>query len=111
MQEVGRLHRVLELALDGQIRLGDEGFQRADVRAVAREEGFVGEQEHGVAQMGVEVADEVLGIGNREAVVPGDVHERLGERALAGALAALHHDGDLALLGRVLDHAGHPARK
>ena len=52
---------------------------------VAGVEGFVGEQENAVAQMGVEVAGQVLGVGDGEAVLAKQIFQGACQDAFAGA--------------------------
>ena len=83
-------------------------LQDADMGLVAGVERLVGEQEHAVAQMGVEVAGQVLGVADGEAVLAEQILHGARQDAFAGAFDAAQHDGDFALLFRVLHDVGHP---
>src|ERR1035437_7745080 len=61
--------------------------------------------------MTVEIADQVFRVADRETVMADDVQQGIGQGALAGALAALEHNRDLALLGGELQHASHPTHE
>ena len=64
VQEIRNLNGVDALRFDGEVWLCDQRLEGADMLAIASEERLVSEQEHAVAEVGVEVAGEVLAIGN-----------------------------------------------
>ena len=58
---------------DGEVGLCDDALQHADMRSVAGDEAFVGEEEDAVPQVRVEVACEVLRVRDRQPVLTNDV--------------------------------------
>ena len=55
---------------------------------IARVEGFIAEQQHTVAQMRIEIADDMAGVRNVQVVLTEKVAERLCEETLTDALPA-----------------------
>jgi hypothetical protein len=68
--KVWRLNGVGVFGFDGEGWLGYERLEGRNMRLVACVEGFIGEQEHAVAKMGVEITGQVLGVVDGEAMLP-----------------------------------------
>jgi hypothetical protein len=105
VEHVGDEDHVAAFLLDGQRRLGDHPLEVSLGSFVAGPIGFIGEQIAGVAQVGVEVAGEVVGVAEMDAVVAEDADHGVAERTLAGAALASEHHGDLGALVGLLHHA------
>ena len=75
---------------------------------VASKERLITEQQHGVAEVGVEGAHEVLGVGHLQEVTPEETPEDLGELRLARASLTSEDHGHLARAVGLLDRSGHP---
>ena len=73
MDEVRRLHGVGVFGFDREGRFGDQCLQDADMGPIAGIECLVGEQEHAIAQMGVEISGQVFRVGDDEGVLAEDV--------------------------------------
>ena len=94
---------------DKQRAFGDDAFEDAFVLLVAGIEGFVGEHEDHIAKVSGEVAGQVLGVDDMQAVLAAEPQEPFAEHAFADAFVAAHDDGDFGGLVRVLDHVREPA--
>ena len=103
------LERIDALFLDNEGRLGDEGLQHLLVAAVARKEGFVGEQETAVQQVLIELADQVLGLGDEHAMDAEQAAHEMAEPDLADALFAAHDEGGFGRATGPLHLGGEPA--
>ena len=90
-------------------RFGDQRLQHAFVLLVAGEERLVSEHEHGIAQVGIEAADQVLGVRDVHAMLTKQPDQPVAQRALARALLAAEHQGHFArLAGCWTMRASHP---
>src|SRR3954469_8645905 len=104
MKKVRHNDDVLTLAFNLQRVVGDDLLQYPVMCAITGEEGLVSEQQHTVAQVRVEVSDEVTGLGHRHGVLAEDALERFNKDPFAGAFTALQDDCDLSLFARELNH-------
>lgn len=108
MEPICDQDEVLAFGLDRQHWIGDQSFEDALMLAVTGEERLVGEQEDAVAQVGIEVAGEVFGVADIDAVLSPGFSEALKEYSFAAAFCSADYDGDFALAARLLEHEGGP---
>jgi TolB-like protein len=106
---VADLNDVGTLALDHDRGFGDERLERSLVLFVASKERLVSKDDDGVAEVQVEISDEVLRRAHMNEMLPPELPEQAGEDAFADPLAATHDNGDMAGLAGVLHAIGHPA--
>ncbi len=91
--------------------LGDQPLEHRLVGPVAGKERLVGEQNRAVLQMGIEMADQVLGVHDVLEMGAEQPPELLREHALADAFLAAENDRDLALPFGMLCGICHPAEQ
>ena len=78
------------------------------MRLVAGEECLVREQKHAIPEVGVEVANEVLGVRDFQRVLPHDPAQRICQCALSASFNTFHDDCNFRALFRKLHHPGRP---
>ena len=103
MDEVRHLDGVAILGLDHDGLLCDQAFEYRGVLLVACEECLVRKAQDAVAQMVVEVTDQVPCIGDVNSVLAEHLFDPAGEEAFAGPATTANDEGDLALPVGVLD--------
>src|SRR5690606_8312977 len=89
-----------------QCRLGRHPLQRAFRLLVTGPESLVGEQEAGLQQMRVEIADQVAPVTDLQAVRAKQFAQERRQTSLSGSLLAAQDNDDLGLGGRVLELVG-----
>jgi hypothetical protein len=85
------------LPLGGERRLRDECLQGVGVVPVPGEERLVTKQEDAMPQVGIELADDIVRARRGKGARAEDMRHGIGQRPLAGTLAALHDDRDLSI--------------